>query len=64
MNDLILLQDLFGNFCLVFTAPAKWRIELRAKLGQYRNRCFCIVVDDDLITIFAMIPSRIGPKIC
>ena len=30
-------------FCLVFTAPAKWRIELRAKIGQYRNRCF---VDD------------------
>ena len=27
-------------FCLVFTAPAKWRIELRAKIGQYRNRCF------------------------
>ena len=26
-------------FCLVFTAPAKWRIELRAKIGQYRNRC-------------------------
>ena len=26
-------------FCLVFTAPAKWRVELRAKIGQYRNRC-------------------------
>ena len=27
-------------FCLVFTAPAKWRVELRAKIYQYRNRCF------------------------
>ena len=27
-------------FCLVFTAPAKWRVELRAKIGQYRYRCF------------------------
>ena len=27
-------------FCLVFTASAKWRLELRAKIGQYRNRCF------------------------
>ena len=27
-------------FCLVFTALAKWRVELRAKIGQYRNRCF------------------------
>ena len=26
-------------FCLVFTAPAKWRVELRAKIGHYRNRC-------------------------
>ena len=23
-----------------YTAPAKWRVELRAKIGQYRNRCF------------------------
>ena len=30
-------------FCLVFTAPAKLRIELRAKISQYRNRCFSIV---------------------
>ena len=27
-------------FCLVFTAPAKGRVELRAKICQYRNRCF------------------------
>ena len=26
--------------CLVFTAPEKWRVELRAKTGHYRNRCF------------------------
>ena len=26
-------------FGMVFTAPAKWRVELRAKTGQYRNRC-------------------------
>ena len=26
-------------FCLVFTAPANWRVELRAKIGHYRNRC-------------------------
>ena len=57
MNDLTLLQDLFGNseqtklmictviFCLVFTAPAKWRVELRAKIGQYRNRCFTTNLD-------------------
>ena len=52
INDLTLLLDLFGNsertklliwtviFCLVFTAPEKWRVELRAKTGHYRNRCF------------------------
>ena len=51
-NDLSLLLDLFRNsegtklliltviFCLVFTAPEKWRVELRAKTGHYRNRCF------------------------
>ena len=50
--DLTLLLDLFGNsegiklliwtviFCLAFTAPAKWRVELWAKIGHYRNRCF------------------------
>ena len=54
INDITLLLDLhvFGNsegtklliwtviFCLVFTAPAKWRVELRAKISLYRNRCF------------------------
>ena len=52
INDLALLLDQFGNsegtklliwtviFCLAFTAPAKWRVELRAKIGHYRNRCF------------------------
>ena len=29
-----------GDFCLVFTAPAKWRVNLRAKIGQYRNTFF------------------------
>ena len=29
-----------SNFCLVFTASPKWRVELRAKIGHYRNRCF------------------------
>ena len=50
MNDLALLQDLFGNsketkllictviFCLVFTVPAKWRVNLWSKIGHYRNR--------------------------
>ena len=42
MHDLKLLQDLFGNsdgdFFLVFTAPAKLEVELRAKIGHYRNR--------------------------
>ena len=28
-----------GDFCLVFTASPKWRAELRAKIGHYRNRC-------------------------
>ena len=52
INDLTLLLDLFGNSertklliwtvisCLVFTAPEKWRMELWAKTGHYRNRCF------------------------
>ena len=51
MNNLALLRDLFGNseytklmictviFCLVFTAPAKRSVQLRAKISQYRNRC-------------------------
>ena len=50
-NDLSLLLDLFGNsegtklliwtviFCLVFTAPEKWSLELRAKTGHCRYRC-------------------------
>ena len=29
-----------GDFCLVFTASPKWRVELRAKIGRYRNWCF------------------------
>ena len=49
--DIALLLDLIGNsegtklliltviFCLVFTAPANWRVELRAKIGHYRNSC-------------------------
>ena len=52
MHDLTLLQDLFGNseytkllictviFCLVFTAPAKLEVKLRAKIGHYRKRSF------------------------
>ena len=52
VNDFALLLDLYGNsegtklliwtvlFCLVYTAPAKCRVELRAKIGLYRNRCF------------------------
>ena len=58
MNDLALLLDLFGNseetkllictvICgLVFTASAKWRLELRAKIGQYRNRCFNLSLNE------------------
>ena len=30
--------DMNSHFCLVFTAPAKWGVEFRAKIGQYRNR--------------------------
>ena len=26
--------------------PAKWRVELRAKIGQYRNRCFAEHISD------------------
>ena len=32
--------DMPGVFCLVFTAPAKWRVDLRAKIGRYRNTFF------------------------
>ena len=50
--DIALILDLIRNsegtklliltviFCLVFPAQAKWRVELRAKIGHYRNRCF------------------------
>ena len=55
MKDLALLLDLFGNskeikllmhgdFCLVFTVSAKLRVELRAKIGHYRNRCFMTLI--------------------
>ena len=49
MNDLALPQELIGNseetkllicmviFCLVFTAQAKWGVDLRAKIGHYRS---------------------------
>ena len=52
INGIALLLDLLKNsegtklliwkiiFGLVFTAPAKWRVELRTKISQYRNRCF------------------------
>ena len=30
--------------CLVFTASPKWRVELRAKICHYRNRCFTSVL--------------------
>ena len=52
MLDESLLQNLFGNseetklvictviFCLVFTVRTKWRVEIRAKIGPYRNRFF------------------------
>ena len=33
--------DMHGDFWLVFTAPAKLEVELRAKIGHYRNRSFC-----------------------
>ena len=30
--------DMPGDFfCLVFTALVKWRVDLRAKIGRYRN---------------------------
>ena len=41
-------------FCLVFTAPAKWRIELRAKIGQYRNRYFIIWINFELGNLYAL----------
>ena len=56
IDGLALLLDLFGNseetklfiwtviFCLVFTAPPKLRVEFRAKIGHYRNRCFGIEI--------------------
>ena len=31
--------DMHGDFCLVFTASPKWRVELWAKISHYRNRC-------------------------
>ena len=32
--------DTHTHFCLMFTAPEKWRVDLRAKTGHYRNRFF------------------------
>ena len=34
------VTDMHGDFCQVFTASAKWKVELRAKIGLYSNRCF------------------------
>ena len=57
MNDFASLLDLLWNseenkllmctviVCLVFTASAKWRVELRAKIGLYRNICFGVPLD-------------------
>ena len=62
INDLTLLLDLFGNSegtklficpvisCLVLIAPEKWRVELRAKTGHYRNRCLNKVTGLDAIS--------------
>ena len=83
INDLTLLLDLFGNsegtklliwtviFCLVFTAPEKWRVELRAKTGHYRNRCLFTLshlglklgINIFLIkNVFLRLNNRIKPK--
>ena len=53
MNDLALILDLFGNseetqvidmhgdfLSGVYSVSEMDRVELRAKIGQYRNRCF------------------------
>ena len=67
--DIALILDLIRNsegtklliltviFCLVFTAPAKWRVELRAKIGHYRNRCFKIFKEqkNKVVLIFSWI---------
>ena len=60
MNDLELIQDLFGNqviemhgdFCLVFTPPAKWRVDLRAKVGHYRNRFFVVFMSVTAVALY------------
>ena len=69
INDLTLLLDLFGNSkgtklliwtvisCLVFTAPEKWRMELRAKTGHYRNRCFYIIF------VYLLSDIRLSPSV-
>ena len=81
VNDLALLLDLFGNskgtklltytiiFCLVFTAPEKWRVELRAKTGKYRNRCLRIFQDlpsseADLVYLMNWLHSKLSFKQC
>ena len=47
-----------GNFCLVFKASSKWRVELRAKIGHYRNRCFGYNVQSVHNNIFMCINSK------
>ena len=72
INDLTLLLDLFWNsegtklliwtviFCLVFTAPEKWRVELRAKTGHYRNRCWFQIMQWFLGCIFIFHSMLVG----
>ena len=43
------------DLCLVYTVQAKWRVELRAKIGQYRNRCFDLHETDKRTDVTTMI---------
>ena len=35
--------DMNSNFRPVFTEQVKWRVEPRAKVGHYRNRCLDLI---------------------
>ena len=36
----------------MFTASPKWRVELRAKIGHYRNRCLRIIIKLNQLTAY------------
>ena len=48
----------------MFTALANWRVELRAKIGHYRNRCFLILLICCMWLALALFLLHVEESLC